>query len=139
MSATDSLGRVLLVDDADDLRALGAFVLLHAGYEVMIAASARDALTLLATSDPLPDVVVLDVQMPDLDGWSTLERIRANPATARVPVLMCTVKTWVEDEDRIVDLGPDGHLAKPYSIDELEAAVRSLVPPSGRRAFSAAE
>lgn len=119
-------GFVLLVEDDVDVRALTQQVLVGAGFTVRTAPSGPAALALLEESDELPAVIVLDVQMPDLDGWSTLERIRTDPRFQGVRVLMCTVKTLAEDEDRARVLRPDGYLSKPFAIDALEAAVERL-------------
>jgi two-component system OmpR family response regulator len=112
----------MTVDDADDLRALVRTVLESNGFDVIEAASGRAALDELATGTH-PDVIVLDVQMPDLDGWDTLAAIRAEPATAGLAVVLCTVRAAQADIDRGWRLGCDGFLPKPFAIDELARTV----------------
>ena len=80
---------VMVVDDNADVRLLIRRVLWSAGYTVTTADGGRDALALLESTH-VPDLVVLDVQMPELDGWGTLEAIRSNPRTSRLPVLLCS-------------------------------------------------
>ena len=119
--------RALVVDDAPDIRLLADLVLSMAGFTVSAAASGSEALRLLADGD-LPDIVLLDVQMPDVDGWETLRRLRHDPRTADLPVVLCTVKGLPEDTLKGWSLGCDGYLGKPFNIgvlvDELEGVLR---------------
>ena len=119
MTADAATGlRALVVDDAADIRLLAELVLSMAGFTVVGAPSGSEALRLLASGD-LPDIVVLDVQMPDLDGWETLTRLRNDPRTATLPVVLCTVKGLPEDTLRGWALGCDGYLGKPFDISGL--------------------
>jgi CheY-like chemotaxis protein len=104
-----------VVDDAADIRLLAELVLSMAGFRVTCVESGRAALALLADG-ALPDVVLLDVQMPELDGWETLGRLRADPRTATLPVVLCTVKGLPEDALRGWSLGCDAYLGKPFDI-----------------------
>lgn len=113
---------VLIVDDNPDIRLLMARVLETAGFAVREASGGPEALEAL-TGGPLPDVVTLDVQMPEVDGWDTLTAIRGNARTREVPVLMCTVKGRPEDRERGWRLGCDGYLAKPFDVGALVAEV----------------
>ena len=119
--------RALVVDDAPDIRLLAELVLSMAGFTVTTASSGRDALCQLAGAD-LPDIVVLDVQMPEVDGWETLRCLRGDPRTADLPVVLCTVKGLPEDTLTGWSLGCDGYLSKPFDIgllvDELQAVLR---------------
>ena len=128
----------MTVDDADDLRALVRTVLESNDFDVIEAASGRAALDLLAAGIH-PDVIVLDVQMPDLDGWDTLAAIRAQADTAEVAVVLCTVRAAQADIDHGWQLGCDGFLPKPFAIDELartvlEVSARSLDERAALRA-----
>ncbi len=123
----DGCPTALVVDDAPDIRLLTDLVLTMAGFKVKAAASGRDALHLLAGRD-LPDIVLLDVQMPEVDGWETLSRVRADPRTADLPVVLCTVKGLPEDTFKGWSLGCDGYIGKPFDIgglvEELQAVLR---------------
>jgi CheY-like chemotaxis protein len=110
--------RALVVDDAQDIRLLADLVLSMAGFKVTAASSGREALAMLASGD-LPDIVLLDVQMPEVDGWETLARLRADARTADLPVVLCTVKGLPEDTLRGWSLGCDGYLGKPFDIGGL--------------------
>src|SRR4051812_41486751 len=98
------MAEVMVVDDNADVRLLVAQVLRSAGHSVIAADSGRAALALLA-SGRSPDALVLDVQMPELDGWDTLEEIRE---VNGLPVLLCTVKGRPADRERGWRLGCDG-------------------------------
>jgi CheY-like chemotaxis protein len=127
--------RALVVDDAADIRLLADLVLTMAGFRVTGAASGREALRIVSESE-LPDVVLLDVQMPDVDGWETLSRLRADPRTADLPIVLCTVKGLPEDTLKGWSLGCDGYLGKPFDInglvEELQGVLRRR--PEERRA-----
>ena len=125
--------RALVVDDAADIRLLADLVLSMAGFTVAAAGSGREALDLLAEGD-LPDIVLLDVQMPDVDGWETLGRLRADPRTAELPVVLCTVKGLPEDTLKGWSLGCDGYLGKPFDIGELVDELHRVLrrPPDER-------
>ena len=118
--------RGLVVDDAADIRSLAELVLSMAGFSASAAGSGCQALRRLA--EEIPDIVLLDVQMPEVDGWETLSRLRADPRTAHLPVVLCTVKGLPEDVLRGWSLGCDGYLGKPFDIstlvDELQSVLR---------------
>jgi adenylate cyclase len=120
------MARALVVDDAPDIRLLADLVLSMAGFAVTAASSGREALRLLAADD-LPDIVLLDVQMPDVDGWETLSRVRADPRTADLPVVLCTVKGLPEDTLRGWSLGCDGYIGKPFDIAGLVDELRGVL------------
>jgi CheY-like chemotaxis protein len=137
----------LVVDDDPDLRTLVRVVLEPRGFDVTEATTGGEALVALHT-DALPDVVVLDVQMPDLDGWETLAAIRSQQRTATVPVILCTVRAQQPDVERGWALGCDGFLPKPFSIGQLldqvtavcerTAAERAALRSDQRRRLSGA-
>ena len=116
---------VLLVDDNEDIRTLMRRVLSMAGIEVSEAASGAEALAALRDQAP-PDVVVLDVQMPVVDGWETLRSIRTDPDLRALPVVMCTVKGRPEDVDQGLQLGCTAYVAKPFDIEVLVDTVRQV-------------
>jgi DNA-binding response OmpR family regulator len=119
--------RVLVVDDDVDILSLLHEVLETSGYEVYGAANGREGLRALYGFQP--DVVLLDVAMPQLDGWLTLDRIRD---LSDVPVLMLTARTAVADKVRGLRGGADDYVTKPFDLDELLARVEALLRRSWR-------
>ena len=117
---------VLVVDDDADVRTLVCELLARAGYTVSQAPDGREALRLLY--DERPDLIVLDVSMPELDGWATLERIRD---LSDVPVLMLTARGGELDTVRGLRSGADDYLSKPFGRQELLARVEALLRRAG--------
>lgn len=121
----DPPATVLNVNDDDANRYSLTRMLRKAGFVVKEAATGADALRMVAER---PDLVVLDVQLPDIDGFEVCRRIKQDPATAGIPVLHLSAK-FVRDEDRTQGLesGADGYLVHPVEQPELVATVRSLL------------
>lgn len=113
------MAHVLVVDDEPDLRLLLRINLEVQGHRVSQAGDGAVALTAVAAE--APDVVVLDVMMPVLDGWGVLERLRAGGAD--LPVIVVSAKDDPASVRRAFELGADDHLAKPFDLDELVGAV----------------
>jgi DNA-binding response OmpR family regulator len=124
--------KLLVVDDDPELRPLVGFALRQASYLVVEAASGEEALTLLDRE--LPDLMILDVNMPGIDGFEVLRRARANGR--HLPILMLTVRGEEEDLVRGLDLGADDYLTKPFSPRTLLARVRALLRRAGQEAPS---
>ena len=121
--------KVLVVDDDDDIRLLVAELLRLTGYQVLPASSGVEALAVLADGAD-PDLVLLDVQMPQLDGWDTLREIRADEALRDLPVVLCTVKSGPVDTALGWALGCDGYVVKPFAIDALVNEVEAVLARS---------
>ena len=121
---------ILVVDDDADIRQLVAELLRLSGYETVTADSGVEALVQL-DRDPLPSLVLLDVQMPDLDGWDTLREIRSRVSLDALPVVLCTVKSSPTDTARGWSLGCDGYVVKPFAIADLVAEVEAVLDVDG--------
>jgi DNA-binding response OmpR family regulator len=115
--------RVLIVDDEPEIGRILAVILRGAGFEVAAVDGGRAALEHLAAS--ATDLVLLDVTMPELDGFETLRRIREAPATARLPVLMLTANAGAADRARAESLGADDFIAKPFDPAEVVERIRA--------------
>ncbi len=117
--------RVLVVEDEADIRDLLAFHLERDGYQVTRATTGPEALRQLRAAPP--DLVILDLMLPELDGLEVCRRLRADPATATLPVIMLTAKG--DEVDRVVglELGADDYVVKPFSPKEMLARVRAVL------------
>ena len=119
------MGRILVVDDSPFMIRLVTYMLEAAGYETTSAENGKEALDLIA-EDP-PDLVFLDMMMPEMDGLETLRAIRSNSATEGLPVLMLTAKARDEDYRLAKEAGADGYLTKPFNqADVLDSVVNYL-------------
>ncbi|GIJ51219.1 hypothetical protein Val02_81050 [Virgisporangium aliadipatigenens] len=115
---------VLYADDDYDLRDLAAFKLEGAGYTVFTAPDGRTALALAENGGI--DVVLLDVMMPDTDGIEVCRRLRANPATADVPIVLLTAASNPAAIERGYEAGADDYILKPFSVRELPGLVGAV-------------
>jgi CheY-like chemotaxis protein len=104
---------ILVVDDDDDVRSLIRAVVERRGYRVVTAADGAEALDLIARA--APDLVLLDVDLPGADGPAVCRRLKADPATRAIPVLVLTVDTREADRQRGLAAGADGSVTKPFS------------------------
>ena len=115
----------VIEDDATLVKLLGE-VLADAGFLTRFARN-RSEINREFNVVPLPDVVLLDVTLPDADGFQILERIRANPKVARLPVVMMTGRSEVTDVARGLALGADGYVSKPFRLEALVSAVNTVL------------
>lgn len=117
---------MLVVDDRQDIRTLIALNLEFDGFEVYSAADGQECLDVVEALEP--DVITMDVSMPRLDGFETVARLRSNPATSHIPVVMVSARAQGSDLARGKEIGVDAYITKPFEPEELVATVRSLVP-----------
>jgi diguanylate cyclase (GGDEF)-like protein len=117
--------RILVVDDDPDILQFVEMNLDMEGFETQTAESGRIALE-VARERP-PDLILLDVMMPELDGLTVLRRLRSSPATSSIPVVLLTAKALAEDRVRGLDLGADDYITKPFDIEELLARVKAVL------------
>jgi len=121
MSAT-----ILVVDDERDLVTTIVHALQREGFRTLTAGTGRDALV-LATREPVPDLILLDLMLPDLSGTDVCRQLRAHDATRHVPIMMLTAKDG--EIDRVVgfEVGADDYVVKPFSLRELVLRVRAIL------------
>lgn len=117
--------RVLIVEDEPDIRELVVHHLKREGYQVSAAASGEEALRQVRATPP--DLVLLDLMMPDMDGLEVCRRLRQDPATAALPIVMLTAKG--DEVDRVLglEIGADDYVVKPFSPKELLARVKAVL------------
>ncbi len=120
------MGRtILVIDDEPELVKLLDYNLTRAGYLVLSAKDGENGLA--AARKHSPDAIILDVMMPGLDGWEVCKRLRTDPSTSAIPILMLTAKA--EEGDRVLglELGADDYVTKPFGVRELLARVKALL------------
>jgi CheY-like chemotaxis protein len=118
--------RVLIVDDEEHIREIAAASLeLTCGWEIMSAECGRDAV--LCATDALPDAILLDVMMPDMDGPTTFGILRSQQLTQNIPVILLTAKVQTADRQRYMSLGVAGVIAKPFDPLRLGEQVADLL------------
>jgi two-component system cell cycle response regulator DivK len=122
--------RILVVEDNEKSMKLFRDVLQATGYRPLEAATGRQAVELAAVHAPA--LVLMDIQLPDLDGISALGRLRANKRTASIPVLAVTAQAMQGDRERLLAAGFDGYVSKPVNVVELLRTVRHHCDTTGR-------
>lgn len=123
--------RVLVVEDEPENRLFIGLMLRTEGYEVVEAEDGFVALGLL-DQGTLPDLVLLDVMMPGLNGWQVFERLREHPDWRRIPVVMLTALAQRADVERAVQLGVDGYLTKPFEPADLIHTIEDTITRRSR-------
>jgi DNA-binding response OmpR family regulator len=116
--------KILIVDDEVDILHFLELVLQEHGYEVRSANGGQKALTLARTE--CPDLMLLDIMMPQMDGWEVLRLLRVDPKTASIPVAMISARTDAKDRVQGLQEGALDYICKPFSLDELLAKVAAL-------------
>lgn len=129
--------RVLIVDDNVTNRKLCGAILTGIGYRIREAANGSEALEAVR-SEP-PDLILMDVQMPVLDGVETLKQLKADPATRDIPVVALTSYAMKGDRERFMREGFSNYVSKPIDIDGFLEVVRRLAPPQSRSPLSTGE
>ena len=123
--------KILVVDDEDDILHFLDLVLSEKGYAVKTAASGHEALT-YAQLDP-PDLVLLDIMMPQMDGWEVLKLLRVDEATSQVPVAMLSARTEAKDRVQGLQEGAIDYICKPFSLQELLVKIETIFGQVGDR------
>ncbi|MGI9643310.1 MAG: response regulator [Acidimicrobiia bacterium] len=117
--------RILVVDDDPDILQFVRLNLELDGFDVDLAGGGREALERAAEAPP--DLMLLDVMMPEIDGLSVLRRLRSDPGTSSIPVIVLTARSLAEDRVKGLDLGADDYITKPFDLEELIARVRTVL------------
>jgi DNA-binding response OmpR family regulator len=118
---------LLIADDDEDILELLAFRLERAGYEVVRARHGEEALRLAL--EHMPSLAVLDVMMPGLDGYEVTRRLRSDPRTIAMPVILLTARAQASDISRGMAAGADDHIKKPFNARDLKERIERLLRP----------
>jgi CheY-like chemotaxis protein len=130
-SNQEMVEKILIVDDDIDSLKLIGLMLQRNGYEVVAANAGMQALTKAAAE--LPDLIILDVMMPDMNGYDVCRRLRADSKTQAIPIIMFTAKTLIDDKVAGFEAGADDYLTKPTHPAELASRVKAILARSAER------
>lgn len=116
---------IYIVEDDTDIRELEAYALKNSGYDVQSFSESKSFFKACLTE--LPQLIILDVMLPDFDGLSVLEKLRQDAVTKSIPVILVTAKTSEMDKVKGLDMGADDYITKPFSVLELISRVRAIL------------
>lgn len=122
--------KLLLIDDDPNLILLVKDYLEFRGYEVLTAENGREGLQIL--EEHIPDMIICDVMMPEMDGYTFVEQVRQNPRTDWIPILFLSAKGQSQDRVRGLNIGADVYMVKPFEPEELVAQVESSLKQANR-------
>ena len=117
MTSSDTKATILYVEDNPDNRTLVRRILLSEDYSLLEAVNGSDALNILKSERP--DLILMDINMPDMDGYTLTAKIRALPGFERIPILALTANVMRGDKEKTLEAGCDGYIQKPLDIDQL--------------------
>jgi two-component system cell cycle response regulator DivK len=128
MMPADNKGTILYVEDNVDNRTLVRRILLSEDYNMIEAVNAADALRVLETTKP--DLILMDINMPDMDGYTLTSKIKTTPGFERVPILALTANVMRGDKEKTLEAGCDGYIQKPLDVDQLVREVERFLARS---------
>lgn len=123
-----SAGSILIVEDNMDTYELVRFILEKNGFETFLAMNGRDGVN--AAVKQLPDLIIMDLSMPEMDGWTATRLIKGNTVTASIPLIALTAHALPSDRKRALDAGCDEYITKPMDLLDLLETVRDFVGKS---------
>jgi two-component system, cell cycle response regulator DivK len=125
MESLENKGTILYVEDNPDNRLLVKRILLAEDYSLLEAIDGKDALNVLKTARP--DLILMDINMPDMDGYTLTARIKSLPGFERIPILALTANVMRGDKEKTLEAGCDGYIQKPLDIDQLTREIEKFL------------
>lgn len=125
MVSSECKGTILYVEDNPDNRLLVKRVLLAEGYSLLEATNAQEALDVLATARP--DLILMDINMPEVDGYTLTAKIKSMPGFEQVPILAVTANVMRGDKEKTLQAGCDGYIQKPLDVDQLTREIEKFL------------
>ena len=125
MALSDSKGTILYIEDNPDNRLLVKRILLAEDYTLLEAPDATEALNVL--KDAHPDLILMDINMPEMDGYTLTAKIKSLPGFERIPILAVTANVMRGDREKTLEAGCDGYIQKPIDIDQLTREVERFI------------
>ena len=126
-------GRILVVEDDSDIGNMLRIYFTGQGYDVDLATTGSDALS--STHSNMPDLIVLDILLPDMDGYSVCQELRASSRTHHIPIIFLTQKDTRSDRIAGLELGADDYITKPFDIEELKLRVQNAIARAARESL----
>jgi CheY-like chemotaxis protein len=121
--------KILIMEDDDDTLEMVRFLLTRSGYEVITARDGRHGLEV--ARQQLPDLILLDLAMPELDGWSVAQELKTDPAMRNIPIVALTAYTLSSDRRRALNAGCDGFIPKPMNVAEFVPKIEKYLRMKG--------
>jgi two-component system cell cycle response regulator DivK len=131
------MARILIIEDNQANMKLASLLLRNAGHTVLCAVDAETGLTLAHAGQP--DLILMDIQLPGMDGLAATALLKQNPATAAIPIIALTALAMKEDREKTKAAGCDAYIAKPLRYQELYAAIDTLLLKGGQQAAGEAD
>jgi len=125
MASPETNGTILYIEDNPDNRLLVKRILLSEGYTLLEAKDGKEALDLLKSA--YPDLILMDINMPDMDGYTLTAKIKALPGFGRIPILAVTANVMRGDKEKTLEAGCDGYIQKPLDIDQLTREIEKFI------------
>jgi two-component system, cell cycle response regulator DivK len=125
MVSSENKGTILYVEDNPDNRLLVKRILVAEDYSLLEAIDGKDALNVLRTARP--DLILMDINMPDMDGYTLTAKIKSLPGFERVPILALTANVMRGDKEKTLEAGCDGYIQKPLDIDQLTREIEKFI------------
>ena len=125
---TDKLKTILLVEDNEDNLVVYRTILEHLGYRVVEARDGEEGVA--RAREQMPDLILMDISIPKMDGWEATQRLKADDATKAIPIIALTAHALEEDRQKAIQAGCDGYLAKPVEPRRVVQEVERFVGPA---------
>ena len=119
--------KILVVEDNDMNMQLVEFLLEEGGYDIVKAASGEEALAITRQGEQAPDLILMDIHLPGMDGLSVVREMKTNARTSRIPILALTAHAMRGDKDRFLEAGCDGYISKPIDVKTFIAAIEQYL------------
>ncbi|HOK41178.1 MAG TPA: response regulator [bacterium] len=124
MEKTNTTKKILIIDDEKYILLVTKYNLKNAGYDVLIANNGEEGIKIAQTE--LPDLILLDLMMPLVDGFQVIRTLRADESTKSIPIIILTARGSVEDKNKVYEYGANDYLLKPFSVQQLLEKIKSF-------------
>lgn len=126
-----SMKTALIIEDNPDIRENTAEILELAGFKVLSVENGKKGL--VAASEHMPDIILCDIMMPEVNGYEVLENLKKNTLTAAIPFIYITASAEKSEEQRAMDMGADGYICKPFDVDTLMDTIEVCIDKNSTR------